>query len=136
EYESDFLYTKLNQLAINYVKINPTNLRQIEEKFACTEFKIKNSESFRNLQDNQTNHLQLNTITNQTSDSVNHEEIDNEITNTFKVVKTSNHSYDSDLICKKEEFSKPATKLTPEQIKKIYTYIKLKQLKQALNKAE
>ena len=123
EFESEFLLKKLDSMNVTYLKLQPTAIRQSD------------------------------ILSENNNDSLDIEPIKLQMSQNFNVVKNEKISQDTHLKLSEEKLSSlngmiksgdistytpkekyiNGTKLTAEQIKKIYTYIKLKQLQRERN---
>ncbi len=143
EFESEFLFNKLNDMQVNYSKIMPTSLRQAEtiSTIHNIDFSVKQNQAY------YSNISQNNTVTQtdimadsdlletsesllateETGDNINSVHNITDITSRLSEIKNS------DITTYTPGQKITTTKLTPEQIKKIYTYIKLKQLRREIN---
>ena len=143
EFESEFLFNKLNDMQVNYSKIMPTSLRQAEtiSTIHNIDFSVKQNQAY------YSNISQNNTVTQtdimadsdlletsesllateETGDNINSVHNITDITSRLSEIKNS----DITTYTPGEKSTTP--KRTPEQIKKIYTYIKLKQLRREIN---
>ena len=143
EFESEFLFNKLNDMQVNYSKIMPTSLRQAEtiSTIPNIDFSVKQNQAY------YSNISQNNTVTQtdimadsdlletsesllateETGDNINSVHNITDITSRLSEIKNS------DITTYTPGQKITTTKLTPEQIKKIYTYIKLKQLRREIN---
>lgn len=173
EYESEFLYGKLSQIGVNYKKINPSSLRQIDENNTqTTDFnypkvnfepiqelnQVKMQEFYSDKEENICEACYISTINSvDNTENIRFDISKTNATNSqldinYTQSKNTNNNFDN--ICSltntKANNNYPeknniinisnivgnnknsSTKLTPEQIKKIYTYIKLKQIKQKI----
>lgn len=124
EFESEFLLKKLDSMNVTYLKLQPTAIRQSDilsennndTNLDIEPIKIPTSQNFnvvKNEKISQDTHLKLS------------EEKLNSLNGMIK-------SGDISTYTPKEKYIN-GTKLTAEQIKKIYTYIKLKQLQRERN---
>lgn len=124
EYESDFLFLKLNEMNVPYQKISCSSFRQIECK--CLEV-AQNSPST-SLEEKKAKNSDINAVsTNQNLNLQISEKSDIAAT-----IQKSNIIPFDNLNEIKENAEKKHTNLTPEQIKKIYNYIKFKQMQTKL----
>ncbi len=120
DFESEFLFNKLNKMKVNYTKILPTSLRCADNYSQTNENFIINKSKPQIIADESlmdTNVIQVassdTTIVTESSDKQENKQI-------------------SDLSTYSSNQKISGTKLTPEQIKKIYTYIKFKQMQREL----
>lgn len=140
EFESDFLFNKLNDMNVNYQKIMQTSLRQAETAATVhnTEIMTKHNQVFYNNTTDIVSHIDFEQDSNlDTNESLilseeskenNHTKHDiNIITDRLSEIKSN------ELTTYTPSQKNNKTKLTTEQIKKIYTYIKLKQLRREIN---
>jgi len=143
EFESEFLFNKLNDMKVNYSKIMPTSLRQAETTATIhnIDFSVKQNQIYHS-NSNQNNIVtQIDMMadsdlletsesllaTEETGDNINSVHNITDITSRLSEIKNS------DITTYTPGQKITTTKLTPEQIKKIYTYIKLKQLRREIN---
>ena len=123
EFESEFLLKKLDSMNVTYLKLQPTAIRQSDifsennnESLDIEPIKLQMSQNFnvvKNEKISQNTHLKLS---------------EEKLSSLNGMIKSG----DISTYTPKEKYIN-GTKLTAEQIKKIYTYIKLKQLQRERN---
>ena len=123
EIESEFLLKKLDSMNVTYLKLQPTAIRQSDilsennnESLDIEPIKLQMSQNFnvvKNEKISQDTHLKLS---------------EEKLSSLNGMIKSG----DISTYTPKEKYIN-GTKLTAEQIKKIYTYIKLKQLQRERN---
>ncbi len=119
DFESEFLFNKLNKMKVNYTKILPTSLRCADNYSHINgDIIINKSEPqiIANESLTDTNVIQVASSDTRITNSNNKQE-------NKQIPDLSTYSSNQKI---------SGTKLTPEQIKKIYTYIKFKQMQREL----
>ena len=123
EFESEFLLKKLDSMNVTYLKLQPTAIRQSDilsennnESLDIEPIKLQMSQNF-------------NAIKNENISQETHLKLSEEKLSSLNGMIKSG---DISTYTPKEKYIN-GTKLTAEQIKKIYTYIKLKQLQRESN---